>query len=105
MCLMCSPLNLHLAKSSLGLPGSLFGSEVEVEGDMGKVLPITGTCTCCKCTNACTCTCILCASSLSLLSSGPQPNWDPDIVAALDNPDMNFDLDDQLEDDFILQVS
>ena len=40
-----------------------------------------------------------------LLSSGPQPNWDPDIVAALDNPDMNFDLDDQLEDDFILQVS
>ena len=39
------------------------------------------------------------------LSKGPQPDWDPDIVASLDNPDLNFDLDDQLEDDFILQVS
>ena len=37
--------------------------------------------------------------------AGPQPDWDPDIVAALDDPDMNFDLDDQLEDDFILKAS
>ena len=43
----------------------------------------------------------MCSSTVS----GPQPDWDPDIVASLDNPDMNFDLDDQLEDDFVLQVS
>ena len=38
------------------------------------------------------------------VSTGPQPDWDPDIVAALDDPEMNFDLDDQLEDDFVLKV-
>ena len=39
-----------------------------------------------------------------VISPGPQPDWDPDIVAGLDNPDCNFDVDDQLEDDFVLQV-
>ena len=34
------------------------------------------------------------------MSKGPQPDWDPDIVAALDD-DFNFeDPDNQLDDDF-----
>ena len=43
-----SPLHcMSLAiQSSLGLPGDVFGSEVALEGDMGKVLPVTGRCTC-----------------------------------------------------------
>ena len=44
-------------------------------------------------------------SLISLNFSGPQPNWDPDIVEALDD---DFDMDDpdnQLEDDFILKAN
>lgn len=39
-------------------------------------------------------------------TQGPQVDWDPDIIAALDD-DANDDKenDDTLEDDFILQVS
>ena len=29
-------------QSSFSLPGGVFGSEVMMEGDMGKVLPVTG---------------------------------------------------------------
>ena len=36
-----------------------------------------------------------------VIFSGPQPNWDPDIVEALDD-DFDFDNpDNQLDDDFI----
>lgn len=36
---------------------------------------------------------------------GPQVDWDPDIVAALDNDgDCSESNDELLEDDFILQV-
>ena len=36
-----------------------------------------------------------------LLFTGPRPDWDPDIVAALDD-DFNYnDPENQLEDDFI----
>ena len=40
-------------------------------------------------------------------TQGPQVDWDPDIIAALDDDDKDNDKenDDTLEDDFILQVS
>lgn len=40
-------------------------------------------------------------------TQGPQVDWDPDIIAALDDDDTDNDKenDDTLEDDFILQVS
>ena len=40
-----------------------------------------------------------------LFNTGPQPDWDPDIVAALDE-DFNFDdPENQLDDDFMLQAN
>ena len=39
-----------------------------------------------------------------MFDAGPRPDWDPDIVASLDDPDSNFDIDNQLDDDFVLQV-
>ncbi len=36
--------------------------------------------------------------------SGPQPDWDPDIVAALDSAEVVSDAEDPLEDDFVLKV-
>ncbi|XP_014664426.1 PREDICTED: protein LTV1 homolog [Priapulus caudatus] len=62
----------------LELPSSVFGSEVEHKvGLLNKAAP----------------------------SSGPKVDWDPDIVAALDD-DFDFDgLDNQLEDDFIVKAN
>ena len=37
----CSGL-ISVLQSSLCLPGEVFGSEVKMEGDMGKVLPVSG---------------------------------------------------------------
>ncbi|CAG2172558.1 unnamed protein product [Oppiella nova] len=64
-------------KSDLQLPSSLFPSAVEEkEGLLNKaVLPV-----------------------------GPQPDWDPEVVAAMDE---DFDFDDpnnQIDDDFVLQA-
>lgn len=61
----------------LMLPSSLFESAVQTPSGMlaGAVLPV-----------------------------GPQPDWDPDVVAAMDE---DFDFDDpenQLEDDFVVQA-
>ena len=39
-----------------------------------------------------------------MFDAGPRPDWDPDIVASLDDLDSNFDIDNQLDDDFVLQV-
>lgn len=64
-------------KAKIMLPSSLFESEVQNPSAMlaGSALPI-----------------------------GPQPDWDPDIVAAMDE-DFDFDdPDNQLEDDFVLQA-
>ena len=36
--------------------------------------------------------------------SGPQPDWDPDIVAALESAELTSDPEEQLEDDFVLMV-
>ena len=36
--------------------------------------------------------------------SGPQPDWDPDIVAALERAELTSDPEEQLEDDFVLMV-
>lgn len=38
-------------------------------------------------------------------SLGPRPDWDPDIVEALENAEVSSELDQQLEDDFVLLVS
>lgn len=39
-----------------------------------------------------------------MFSTGPQVDWDPDVVAAMDE-DFNFeDSDNELDDDFILQA-
>ncbi|KAK3612684.1 hypothetical protein CHS0354_042210 [Potamilus streckersoni] len=64
--------------TNLQLPSSVFASEVERDvGLLNQAIPI----------------------------KGPQPDWDPDIVAALDE-DFNFDdPDNQLEDDFILEAN
>ena len=43
-------------------------------------------------------------SFVSLASSGPQPGWDPDIVAALEAAECSETVDDQLEDDFVTMV-
>lgn len=64
-------------KSKIMLPSSLFASELENEEGMlaGAVLPV-----------------------------GPQPDWDPDIVAALCD-DVDFDdPENQLEDDFVIKA-
>lgn len=64
-------------KPNLQLPSSVFASEFEEdEGMLRKAAP----------------------------RSGPRPDLDPDIVAALDD-DFDFDNpDNQLEDDFMIQV-
>ncbi|XP_019851057.1 PREDICTED: protein LTV1 homolog [Amphimedon queenslandica] len=60
------------------LPNEVFGKEVKVEGGrLNKVAPLRG----------------------------PQVDWDPDIVAALDNDGENESQDELLEDDFILQAN
>ena len=64
-------------KQKIMLPSSLFESAVQAPAGMlaGAALPV-----------------------------GPQPDWDPDVVAAMDE---DFDFDDpanQLEDDFVLQA-
>lgn len=38
---------------------------------------------------------------IELLFTGPRPDWDPDIVAALDDDFDYNDPENQLEDDFI----
>ena len=81
----------------------MFGSEVKIEGKLGKVLPITGMYTFSHSTSPPVCV-YDCDVIPCVISPGPQPDWDPDIVAGLDNPDCNFDVDDQLQDDFVLQV-
>lgn len=67
-----------LQKPKLQLPSSVFPTDVETEvGLLNKAVPITG----------------------------PQPDWDPDIVEALDE-DFNYnDPDNMLEDDFILKAN
>lgn len=66
--------NSPAAEKGIRLPSSVFQSTVEEkEGLLNKAVPQTG----------------------------PRPDWDPDVVAALDD-DFDFDDDDnQLEDDFI----
>ncbi|XP_073844798.1 LTV1 ribosome biogenesis factor [Musca autumnalis] len=61
----------------LNLPSSVFATEFEEdEGMLNKAAP----------------------------QPGPRPDWDPDVVAALDD-DFNFDDEDnQLEDDFVLKA-
>lgn len=61
----------------LNLPSSVFATEFEEdEGMLNKAAP----------------------------QPGPRPDWDPDVVAALDD-DFDFENDDnQLEDDFVLQA-
>ena len=44
---------------------------------------------------------LLCVVSLC---SGPQPGWDPDIVAALEAAETSNTLEDELEDDFVTMV-
>ncbi|KAL3868962.1 hypothetical protein ACJMK2_041707 [Sinanodonta woodiana] len=64
--------------TNLKLPSSVFASEVE--RDVGLL-------------------------NQAVAIKGPQPDWDPDIVAALDE-DFDFaDPDNQLEDDFILEAN
>lgn len=64
-------------KSKLCLPSSVFASEFEEDvGMLHKAAP----------------------------QPGPHPEWDPDVVAALDN-DFDFDNEEnQLEDDFVLKA-
>ena len=38
------------------------------------------------------------------LTAGPRPDWDPDIVAALENAEVSSEPDQQLEDDFVKLV-
>jgi len=61
----------------LNLPSSVFASEFEEdEGMLNKAAP----------------------------QPGPRPDWDPDVVAALDD-DFDFDVEEnRLEDDFVLQA-
>ena len=42
-----------------------------------------------------------------MLNPGPQPDWDPDIVAALERVEVTSDPEDEeeLEDDFVLMVT
>ena len=48
--LSCISSFIHMytvhVQSSVSLPGGVFGSEVMMEGDMRKVLPVTGVCLC-----------------------------------------------------------
>ena len=45
------------------------------------------------------------SNNLCLSVTGPQPDWDPDIVAALDD-DFDFDNpENQLEDDFVVEAN
>ncbi len=37
--------------------------------------------------------------------SGPRPDWDPEIVEALENAEVSSELDQELEDDFVMLVS
>lgn len=41
------------------------------------------------------------AEVIKLFFTGPRPDWDPDIVAALDDDFDYHDPENQLEDDFI----
>lgn len=71
------PSQSQKEKKKIMLPSSLFESEVQNPSAMlaGAALPV-----------------------------GPQPDWDPDVVAAMDE---DFDFDDpenQLEDDFMIQA-
>ncbi|KAI1292188.1 Protein LTV1 -like protein [Halotydeus destructor] len=71
------PVDKHSAKSKLMLPSSVFASKVEEkEGMLNKAaLPV-----------------------------GPQPDWDPEVVAALDE-DFDFENpDNTLDDDFVVQA-
>lgn len=62
----------------LNLPSSVFASDVEQTiGLLNKAAP----------------------------HSGPKPDWDPDIVAALDDDFDYGDLENELEDDFILKAN
>ena len=40
-----------------------------------------------------------------LCDAGPCPDWDPEVVEALDNAEVCEDAASQLEDDFIMLVS
>ena len=54
---------VSLQSAAAGLPGSVFGSEVKVEGEMGKVLPLTGT------------PFILCIYTSHILSNSPRVSY------------------------------
>ena len=41
----------------------------------------------------------------SIVLPGPRPDWDPEIVEALENAEVSSEPDQQLEDDFVLLVS
>ena len=45
---------------------------------------------------------ITCCTHIS--HSGPQPGWDPDIVAALEAAETSNTVEDELEDDFVTMV-
>ena len=48
--------------------------------------------------------CACCSHFVNVFASGPQPDWDPDIVAGLDD-DFDFDnSENELEDDFVVQA-
>lgn len=89
----------------------MFGSEVQIEGRDEKVLPISGMV--CSSSFPSTNVGIRCTLGLALLCvcmcvcvcSGPQPGWDPDIVAALEAAESSNTLEDELEDDFVAMVS
>ncbi|XP_064605794.1 protein LTV1 homolog [Liolophura sinensis] len=73
-----SEVEIPQGEPSLQLPSSVFASEVETEvGLLNKAVAV----------------------------KGPQPDWDPDIVAALDEDFDYNDPDNLLEDDFILQAN
>ena len=38
-------------------------------------------------------------------NAGPCPDWDPEVVEALDNAEICVETDSQLEDDFVMLVS
>ena len=76
----CSPSQVWYVVAHLQVP--MLGSDVLLDWH------------CYVCVCACVCVC-----------SGPQPGWDPDIVAALEAAESSNTLEDELEDDFVAMVS
>lgn len=46
----------------------------------------------------------LCLINAPCCQLGPRPDWDPDIMEALENAEVSSEPDQQLEDDFVMLV-